>query len=160
MPGESLEIFYWLRHDCRKARLHFPLTFSLSWFLNFNSLSHAFIIIRLPVFKKILWKKKGTKKDRYINLLILSSSIMTWSFNSSCISVSKRGNGVFCHFKDKRNFIEFIFFLKMETGNRSLLVNGIVPRPYRCHTRKFNINKVFSLTWSMSLFFNQSKKKR
>ena len=104
MPGE---IFYRLRNDCRKVRLHFPLTFSLSWLLNLSSPSNAFI--KLPVFKIILSQKSSPQKT--INLFILSSS-MTWSFNLSCISVSKKGNGVLCHFKDKRNFIDFIFLSK------------------------------------------------
>ena len=47
---------------------------------------------------------------------------VTWSFDLSWISATKKGNGVLRHFKDKPNFLEFIFF-SIETRDRSSLVN-------------------------------------
>ena len=49
---------------------------------------------------------------------------MTWSFDLICISATKRGNGILRNCKDISE-ISLNFSLKMETGNRSSLVNGI-----------------------------------
>ena len=99
-----------------KVRLHFPLTFSLSWLLNLSSLSHAFI--KLPIIKKILSKKIVHKRNIYEWIV---SSSMTWSFNLSCISASKKGNGVLRHFKDV-SVISLNPFFSQNRG-RSSLVN-------------------------------------